>query len=102
MLADLPEGRVNLYKTYIKQHIVVTSILYQRFRKSAGSRTLGCEVGSEHSSKEIFEQRINSYPEHLYMSPRKMHIKDISSLFKEGEGVKAILKRLSTHKLERH
>ncbi len=24
----------------------------------------------EHSSKELFEQRINSYSEHLHMSPR--------------------------------
>jgi hypothetical protein len=27
--------------------------------------------GGEHSSKELFEQRINSYSEHLHMSPRQ-------------------------------
>jgi hypothetical protein len=31
---------------------------------------LGLTVRSEHSSKELFEQRVNSFSEHLHMSPR--------------------------------
>jgi hypothetical protein len=32
----------------------------------AGNRTQASMVGSEHSSKQLFEQLINSYPEHLH------------------------------------
>jgi hypothetical protein len=31
--------------------------------------TRASAVGGEHSSKELFEQRVNSYSEHLHMSP---------------------------------
>jgi hypothetical protein len=31
-------------------------------------------VGGEHSSKELFEQRINSYLEPPHMSPRQSHL----------------------------
>jgi hypothetical protein len=32
-------------------------------------QTLASAVGGQHSSKELFEQRVNSYSEHLHMSP---------------------------------
>ncbi len=31
-------------------------------------------VGGEHSSKELFKQRANSYSEHLHMSPRQYEV----------------------------
>ncbi len=56
--------------------IKVISILKKRsdterlFRKSK----LGSVVGGEHSGKELFEQHINSYSEHLHMSPLQCYI----------------------------
>ncbi len=34
-------------------------------------------VGGEHSSKELFEQLINSYSKHLNMNPRQRHFSQI-------------------------
>jgi hypothetical protein len=40
-----------------------------------GIKTQASAVGSKHYSKEPFEQRINSYFEHLqYMSPRQSEV----------------------------
>jgi hypothetical protein len=40
-----------------------------RSSPSAESQTRASTVGGEHSSNEIFEQRVNSYSEHPHMSP---------------------------------
>ncbi len=37
---------------------------------SAGNRTRAACVTGEHSSKELFEQFVNSYSEHQHMSAR--------------------------------
>jgi hypothetical protein len=37
---------------------------------SVWNRTRAFAVGGKHSSKELFEQRVNSYSEHLHMSAR--------------------------------
>jgi hypothetical protein len=38
------------------------------------NRTWASRVGGEHSRKEPVEQLVNSYSEHLHMSPRQYHI----------------------------
>jgi hypothetical protein len=46
----------------------VISIINYRSRDwhdSAGNQTRVSAVGGEHSSKELFEQRVNNYSEHL-------------------------------------
>ncbi len=35
------------------------------------------DLGGEHSSKELFEPRINSYSEHLHISPLSFHTRPI-------------------------
>ncbi len=37
---------------------------------SVGNRTRASALGGEHSSKELFEQYVNSHSEHLHMSAR--------------------------------
>ncbi len=41
-----------------------------RLHVSTRNQTQAFAVGGEHSNKELFEQSINSYSEHLHMSPR--------------------------------
>jgi hypothetical protein len=44
--------------------------LHLKLEVPAGNRTRASTVGGKHSRKEPLEQPINSYSEHLHMSPR--------------------------------
>ncbi len=49
----------------------------EKSRLTCLGRESNSDLGGEHSSKELFEPRINSYSEHLHISPLTFHTRPI-------------------------
>ncbi len=82
---------ITMIKPNLSQRIPIHGCMNDQFMKrldqghhhvSAGNRTLASVVASEHSSKELSEQRVNSYTEQLYVSARPAeNARDISIFY---------------------